>query len=560
MVFRHQEDSTTLSELRQVETLLDSLESKLGQFKQLFPKVELKRSLLNLGGTVLRTLFGTATMTDLHRLNKALGELQDRNAEVAHSLSKQVTFIRNLNTVANLNTEALVNLSSIVKDNVVKSYAKFQESFRDITWLYDTLRHHSEMYVQVRQLEYSLIMAVQQIGELFSSVQYALLGKLPVNLITPVTLHRILTDASLNLPENYELVAGTKIQDFHTYYELIKVALVGNAQGAQLVIRVPLKTAAQSFSLFKIVALPMRLSHDSFLWYQLEYSYFGLAVDQRDFTLLTEADLQQCTTSSVTICPAEVPFYHAQLLTCEGSLFCQSAQSYQLCRKNVLRHYHTPTLLHHGSKWAYHFPDPRQVNLRCPQDHGWSTCTVTLVGSGLIHNASTCHIAAPELRTLPVLSKTAEFHLDTPQMFLPDRIAPVESQELAKIEAAMSPETSGLDSVKERLATPSQSYDVDTLLHVHQQSVHAAQDSRWLRLVAIAACSVTVMVLLFFLLRARLHLLWTSCWRIETGPSPIAAPRDTTALDAMLEHGEVGTRSQDSQEPVAYSTYALRTD
>ena len=124
--------------MRQVETLLDSLESKLGQFKQLFPKVEPKRSLLNLGGTVLRTLFGT-TMTDLHRLHEAMGELQDRNAEVAHSLSKQVTYIRNLNTVTNLNTEALVNLSSIVKDNVVQSHAKFQESFRDITWLNETL-------------------------------------------------------------------------------------------------------------------------------------------------------------------------------------------------------------------------------------------------------------------------------------------------------------------------------------------------------------------------------------------------------------------------------------
>jgi len=286
------------------------------------------------------------------------------------------------------------------------------------------------------------------------SVQHALLGKLPVYLVTPVTLHRILTDISLNLPENYELVAGTKIQDVHTYYELVKVSLVGNAHGVQLIIRVPLKTAAQSFSLFKIVVFRMRLSHHSFLKYQLEYSYYGLAVDQRDFKILKEADLQRCTTSSVTICPAEVPLYHAQLLTCEGSLFFQSARSYQLYRKNVLRHYRTPTILHHGSKWAYHFPDLRQVNLRCPQDHGWSSRTVTLVGSGLIHNASTCHIAAQELRTLPVLSKTAELPLDTPQLFLPDRVPVVEGRELAKIEAAMSPETSGLDFVKERLATP----------------------------------------------------------------------------------------------------------
>ena len=125
------------------------------------------------------------------------------------------------------------------------------------------------MYIHVRQLEYSLMLVIQQIGELFSSVQYALLGKLPVNLVTPITLHRILTYISLNLPENYELVAGTKIQDVHVYYELVKVAVVGNAHGVKLVITVPLKTAAQLFSLFKIIVFPMRLSPDSFLKYQI---------------------------------------------------------------------------------------------------------------------------------------------------------------------------------------------------------------------------------------------------------------------------------------------------
>jgi len=50
------------------------------------------------------------------------------NFLMSHSLSKQVTFIRNINSVANLNTEALVNLSTIVKDNVVKAHGKFQET------------------------------------------------------------------------------------------------------------------------------------------------------------------------------------------------------------------------------------------------------------------------------------------------------------------------------------------------------------------------------------------------------------------------------------------------
>jgi len=47
----------------------------------------------------------------------------------------------------------------------------------------------------------------------------------------------------------------------------VKVALIGNAHGVQLVLSVPLKTAAQLFSLFKIFVFPMRLSPDTFLKY-----------------------------------------------------------------------------------------------------------------------------------------------------------------------------------------------------------------------------------------------------------------------------------------------------
>jgi len=185
---------------------------------------------------------------------------------------------------------------------------------------------------------------------------------------------------------------------------------------------------------------------------------------------------------------------------------------------------------------------------------------LSLVGSGLIHNASACHIASQELRTLPVLSKTAELPLDTPQLFLPDRVPAVESHELAKIEAAMFPETSGLDFVKERLVTPRQAFDVDTLLHVHQKSVHAAQESHWLRLITIVACSITIFLLLFFLLRSYLRILLLRCWHVKTDPSPIAAPRGTAVPDAILEHEEVGTRSPGPQEPVMFTSYALKTD
>jgi len=81
-----------------------------------------------------------------------------------------------------------------------------------------------------------------------------------------------------------------------------------------------------------------------------------------------------------------------------------------------------------------------------------------------------------------------------------------------------------------------------------------------LRLITIVACSVTVILLLVFLLRAYLQLLWSKCWRVKTDPSTIAAPRCTTVPDAMLEHGKVVTRSQGPQDTELFATYALKAE
>ena len=122
----------------------------------------------------------------------------------------------------------------------------------------------------------------------------------------------------------------------------------------------------------------------------------------------------------------------------------------------------------------------------------------------------------------------------------------------------MPPETSGLDFVKERLVTPRQAFDIDTLLHVQQKLVHAAQESHLLRLALIIAGSVTITPLLLFACRPYLRKLLVRCGQAKADPSPIAAPRVTSAPDAVLEHVEVGHRNLDPQDPVTFATYALQ--
>ena len=48
------------SELKLIDTLLTTLETKLHTFKQILPKLDPRRGLINFGGAMLKALFGTA--------------------------------------------------------------------------------------------------------------------------------------------------------------------------------------------------------------------------------------------------------------------------------------------------------------------------------------------------------------------------------------------------------------------------------------------------------------------------------------------------------------------
>jgi len=71
----------------------------------------------------------------------------------------------------------------------------------------------------IRHLELALLPLIQQL-ELMNAVQCMIVCKLPVNLINPTLLYNILRNVSLHL------IAGTRAENIHLYYELMEVAAI----------------------------------------------------------------------------------------------------------------------------------------------------------------------------------------------------------------------------------------------------------------------------------------------------------------------------------------------
>jgi hypothetical protein len=270
---------------------------------------------------MLRTLFGTATLTDLHSLHENLDELKFKDSDIAHSLSSQISYIKNLDSTVKINIAGIATLSNIVADIVIQSNEHYQLRNRDPMWLNLTPFGQSKIFTAVRELEFKLLHSIQRVDELFAAIQHAIQGKLSVNLTNPTNLHNILQNVSLHLPEGYELIVGTRAENIHLYYNLITVTVLGNVCSMKIIIHVLLKTVDTHFTCYKLFVFPTPISGNKFVKYSIEFPYFGLSDNQHDFILLTEADLSHCKINGITVCPADVAVYNSQTLNCECSLF-----------------------------------------------------------------------------------------------------------------------------------------------------------------------------------------------------------------------------------------------
>jgi len=151
--------------------------------------------------------------------------------------------------VIGVNLHAIANLSGILKDVLIRSDGRFKQITKHIMWLNVTMYSHSELFMVIRQREFAILQLTQQVTATIDAMQCVLLGKLPVKLLDPTTLHNILKNVSLRLQDGYELIVGNKIENVHSYYEMIKVTVFADAHHTNLIFEVPLSSANHCFSL-----------------------------------------------------------------------------------------------------------------------------------------------------------------------------------------------------------------------------------------------------------------------------------------------------------------------
>jgi len=124
----------------------------LGDLEEFLPKAERRRGLFNAGGSILKVLVGTLTVTDLDELHATVDALHKKEDTIVHAMNQQVTYLKQLDGTVKSNFEAIGNLTKTLRNVALKAQEEFQDVAATLAW-YNKQR---EAATAIRQLEFAL--------------------------------------------------------------------------------------------------------------------------------------------------------------------------------------------------------------------------------------------------------------------------------------------------------------------------------------------------------------------------------------------------------------------
>jgi len=227
-------------------------------------------------------------------------------------MNRQVTYFKQLDGTVRFHNQAITNLSTTLKDLTLQTQEKLQEVASRFEWG----NQQRETATIIREIEFTLTQLELSVDTFMDAMHSVMIGRVPVNLITPVMLQEMLKNVTLVLRDGYELIIGLSPNNVYLYYEVIQTVMLADTHSFKLVLNVPLKTVGRQYELYKMVVISTRILSNTYAQFEIGKDYFAINLLQRTYLTLSEVDFMKCRGEHIKICQANQAVYSTEINSC----------------------------------------------------------------------------------------------------------------------------------------------------------------------------------------------------------------------------------------------------
>lgn len=357
-----------------------------------------RRGLIDFGGSLLKTFFGTMDSEDAVKYSNAINDVQSDEKKLAHLMKDNIHVIKN--TISSFNqTLSKVNLN---EQHLMKNMEIIHDILDKVTNNNDKLEIKSQINSLFQSIESIILTLSFDIDDVNNAILFSKLNILHPTVLSPYQLYNELDKNRNSLPKHSELPVPLTIQNIHELIDISKIICYYHLNRIIVIINIPL-VLPQVYNLYNVIPSPAPYDiskPDTFALIAPSSSYLAITADHMFYSPIT--DINQCKVISEKCFICELVNVYSTIAnpTCETTLLTELVNKLPDSCNIKLIHglidvFHKIT----NNRWIFVQSEPGKCHVTCGDEA--ESSEVILFGTGILTLPKDCRAFYKTLQFVP---------------------------------------------------------------------------------------------------------------------------------------------------------------
>lgn len=368
------------------------------------PNRRFKRALMDFGGSILKTIFGTLDTEDALKFSQAINDVQTDEKQLAHLMKDNIHVIKS--TISTFNTT--INKVNENQNHLLENVKTLRNIMETISNSNDKLEIKSQTNTLLNSLESIILTLSLDIDDVSNAILFAKLNVLHPTVLSPHQLYNELDKNRNNLPKHYELPVSLTLQNIHEIIDLSKLICYYHSNRIIVVVKIPL-VLPQIYNLYNVISLPTPYDitkPDTYALIAPTDSYVAITNDHMFYSLITDIEKCKVISEKCYVCVLTNIYSTIANPICETVLLTEAVKT--LPETCTIRLIHGIIDVFHkikGNRWIFVQSEPGKCHITCNNQP--ENIEVVLFGSGILTLPKTCKAFYKTLQFIPSNENTA---------------------------------------------------------------------------------------------------------------------------------------------------------
>ncbi|XP_052751157.1 uncharacterized protein LOC128200763 [Galleria mellonella] len=326
-----------------------------------------KRGLIDAGGSLLKSLFGTLDSNDAIKFSEAIDDVQSDEKQLAHLMKENIHVIKS--TVSTFN-DTLYKVTEN-ENRLNKNFDIINKMFEQITNSNDKLEIKTHLNSMLNCLDSIIITLSFDIEDINNAILFSKLNILHPTVLSPHQLYNELERNTNNLPKHCELPVSLSLQNIHDIIDASKLVCYYHNSRIIVVIKIPL-VLPQLYNLYHVIPIPVPYDiskPDTYALIAPTARYVTITADHLFYSFVDDVSKCKLISDKYYVCDLNNVFSTIARPMCEIVLITEVVSKLpNSCEVKLLKGNIDTFHRISNNRWIYVQSEPGKCHISCDND------------------------------------------------------------------------------------------------------------------------------------------------------------------------------------------------